>query len=78
MSRRAKRRQERREATRTERCPVRGDTHFREWFEELPDEIWREVLICGLAALFRIRLIETTATYCVYCDYRLSSRPTEV
>ena len=42
----------------------RGDAHFRQWFEELPDECWPEVL----TELYRV-LREDAHAY-IFCDWR--------
>jgi site-specific DNA-methyltransferase (adenine-specific) len=43
----------------------RGDTHFREWFAELPDEVWPEIV----AELYRV-LREDAHAY-LFCDWRI-------
>lgn len=42
----------------------RGDTHFREWFQELPDEAWPEIV----TELYRV-LREDAHAY-IFCDWR--------
>lgn len=42
----------------------RGDTHFREWFEELPDAAWPEVL----RELYRV--LRDDAHAYLFCDWR--------
>ena len=42
----------------------RGDTHFREWFPELPDAAWPEIL-CEL-----YRVLRNDAHAYLFCDWR--------
>ena len=42
----------------------RGDTHFREWFADLPDEVWPGILV----ELYRV-LHEDAHAY-IFCDWR--------